>query len=101
MAWNEDEATWNNATGVTAWPGPGAAGSSLDNDGLPGSVGWDPNWLDLDVTDSVRGWSNGDANFGWRITPLAGNSNRKQFHSSEWNAEPSLRPKLTIELQLR
>jgi hypothetical protein len=79
----------------------GAAGAGADyattNDALV-SVGFNPGWVAFDVTPRVQKWSSGTAiNYGWRLTQTAGgNINAKQFNSSEYSANTTLRPKLTV-----
>ncbi len=90
-------------TGCRGYPGVAwtAAGASADTatewDG-EGAVGWDPRWLHIDVTDAVEDMSVGRrANLGWRLVPVAGNTNSKRFQSSEALDAPGRRPRIIIE----
>jgi hypothetical protein len=96
--WTEDKATWQHRVNGARWAIAGAGSATLDYrstaDG-EGSVGWEPGWLEIDVSSGVRQMAQGQANFGWRLVPISGNNNFKTFHTRELST-PSLRPKLTI-----
>lgn len=99
--WKETEVTWNRSAIGIPWSSGG--GSALGSDiaatfdGV-GSVGWEPQWLSIDVTPGVQAASSGAApNFGWKIVPVSGNNNIKKYYSREYAADPSLRPTLTIK----
>ncbi len=99
--WKETEVTWNSSAAGIPWSSGGGAGLGSDIattfDGV-GSVGWEPQWLNIDVTAGVMGVSTGSVpNYGWKIVPVSGNSNIKKFFSREYTADPSLRPTLTIK----
>jgi hypothetical protein len=97
--WREMEASWDNANTTTHWSVNGAFGSDTDAvaeaDGQ-GFVGWDPGWLEIDVTSGVQAMSNGARNYGWHIMGIGGNTNAIRFLSREYATDPTLRPKLTI-----
>ncbi|MAT93596.1 MAG: hypothetical protein CME59_13445 [Halioglobus sp.] len=99
--WAEDQATWFEAAAGTPWHAAGAAGIGSDyaEDGSPAApTGWEPEWVVLDVTDSVRAMSLGErSNYGWQ---LLGNgiNYHKFFHASEYAADPTRRPKLILEI---
>jgi len=101
--WRETEATWNERLTGIPWAQGGAAAIGSDiiiSVDKETAVGWDPQWLGLDVTNSVRAMSAGTArNYGWQLYAVSGNSNAKKFHSSEY-IDLSLRPKLTIEYRI-
>jgi hypothetical protein len=98
--WVEAEATWNNARTGIPWSTPGAGGIGTDYVGAADatlSVGYNPGWVNFDVTTRVRQWSDGiGTNYGWRMLQTTGGTSTKQFHSSEYATDLSLRPKLTI-----
>lgn len=99
--WVESKATWINAADGIPWHAPGAAGIGSDYaaEGSPeAQTGWNPDWVVLDVTDSVQSMSLGEQpNYGWQ---LRGNgiNYHKIFRASEYLADPTLRPKLIIEI---
>ncbi|MBI2232593.1 MAG: DNRLRE domain-containing protein [Candidatus Aenigmarchaeota archaeon] len=94
-AWKENEATWNNANSLTKWSTPGADGTSdiLVSENSNGRIGWNPDWINFDVTKNVQDFSS-TANNGWNIISLSDQNTRK-FFSKEYS-DPALRPKLTI-----
>ncbi|ABA58400.1 hypothetical protein Noc_1938 [Nitrosococcus oceani ATCC 19707] len=59
-------------------------------------VGWDPQWLEIDIAAGIQATSNGQANHGWRLVSVSGNSNLQRFRSNDYTADPTLMPKLTI-----
>ena len=99
--WGESQATWFNSQTGTPWSAAGAAGAGTDYDAtidvqVAGS--FNPGWMGFDVTSRMRQWSNGaGVNYGWRLSetnPSVGNN--IVFNSSEYAADTTLRPKLTI-----
>ena len=99
--WSEATATWNQRLPNIAWAVSGATGVGTDlaaEYDARASVGWNPGWLEFDVTHAVQKISNGQVNYGWKMVWVGGNSNIKKFASSE-NATLSLRPKLTVVFQ--
>jgi hypothetical protein len=101
MNWVENKATWINAADGIPWHTPGAAGSGSDYaaKGSPDThAGWDPDWVVLDVTDSVQSMSLGaKSNYGWQLLGT-GPKYSKTFHAREYSADPTLRPKLTLQI---
>ncbi|MCB1845175.1 MAG: DNRLRE domain-containing protein, partial [Halioglobus sp.] len=99
--WVENEATWVRAATGIAWNSPGAAGNGSDYaaNGSPGvQAGWNPEWVVLDVTDSVLAMSQGEQeNYGWQLLGNGVNYH-KTFRASEYSADPTLRPKLILEI---
>jgi hypothetical protein len=98
--WTQTEATWNDARAGQPWGAPGANSVGVDYVATADAqfaVGWDPAWVEFDVTAAVQAMANGGQNFGWRLLPVAGaTSGLKRFHTRESTANPSLRPKLEI-----
>ncbi len=99
--WVENQATWIEAAQGIPWNKPGAAGSGSDYaaKGSPEAhTGWDPDWVVLDVTDSVQSMSLGaKSNFGWQLLGT-GVAYQKIFVASEISADPTLRPKLILQI---
>ena len=98
--WVEAQATWQLSRTGTPWSVGGAAGAGTDYNATADaqvSFGFSPGWLAIDVTSRVQQWSNGaGANYGWRIAQISRGNNAKQFNSSEYAADTTLRPKLTV-----
>jgi hypothetical protein len=98
--WLEGQATWNESQTGTAWSASGAAGAGTDYDVAADALvagDWNPGWVTFDVTPRVQHWSNAlVANYGWRLAQAGTNGNFKEFFSSEYSSNPTLRPKLTI-----
>lgn len=99
--WVENEATWIEAASGIPWNTSGAAGAGTDydaNGSPPRYTGWEPGWVVLDVTDSVQAMSQGQANNnGWQMLGTGPNYT-KAFRASEYGADPTLRPKLIIQI---
>jgi Bacterial Ig domain len=99
--WVENKATWINAADGIPWNAPGAAGVGSDyaaNSSPAALTGWNPDWVVLDVTDSVQAMSLGtQSNFGWQLLGNGVNYH-KIFRASEYTADPKLRPKLILQI---
>lgn len=99
--WVENKATWINAADGIPWSAQGAAGIGTDyaaNGSPQTQTGWNPEWVVLDVTDSVQSMSQGElSNFGWQLLGTGPNY-QKVFRASEYAADPTLRPKLILEI---
>jgi hypothetical protein len=97
--WVEAEATWNSARAGVLWAVPGADGAGTDYDAVADATaagGFNPGWVSFDVTTRLRSWSTASTpNHGWRLRSLTG-GNSKQFVASEYTADPTLRPTLTV-----
>ena len=97
--WVESESTWQvRSTGVS-WNAAGATGAGTDLSSTfdaEAAAVWDPGWVAFDVTAGVRAIGTGRSNYGWLLEPVSGNSNVKQFYSSEYATDTTLRPKLVI-----
>ncbi len=100
IGWVENEATWIEAADGIPWHEPGAAGIDSDyaaNGSLEAHTGWDPEWVVLNVIDSVQSMSLGEqSNNGWQLIGTGVNYH-KIFHASEYSADPTLRPKLILQ----
>jgi hypothetical protein len=100
--WTESGATWNQREAGVGWSAPG--GKVADGDyaavaEATATVGYDAGWLNFDVTAHVQSLSHSvvTVNHGWRLHPVAGSTSAlKRFYSSEYAADPQLRPKLVI-----
>ena len=98
--WSETNATWKQRDTGLPWNADGAQGNGTDFMSTADSqiaVGFNPGWMQFDVTAALRQMSSGQPNYGWRLRGLSGNaSNIKNFYSREATADPTLRPKLTV-----
>lgn len=99
--WVENKATWIRAADGIPWNAPGAAGIGTDYaaNGSPAALtGWNPEWVVLDVTDSVQSMSLGQqSNFGWQLLGNGVNYH-KFFRASEYAADRTQRPKLILQI---
>jgi hypothetical protein len=102
--WSEDSATWQQSRPGQPWAVAGAGGSGTDYAPLADAqftVGWDPAWLNFDVTSAIQQMSAGEPNRGWKLVPVSGYlSGLKRFHTKEVVTTPDLRPKLTISYSI-
>jgi hypothetical protein len=102
--WTEAEATWNVSKAGTAWSVPGARGAGADYVASADAVAnapYNAGWVTFDVTDRVQQWGDGiGVNNGWRLASGGSNPGNKTFNASEYTADPTLRPKLTIVYSL-
>jgi len=100
QSWDENTATFNARSSGLPWTVPGARGSGTDflaAHDAEKTLGWDPGWLDLDVTTAVQAFGSGASlNHGWKLVMASGNGNIKGFASSEYTVDPALRPRLLI-----
>ncbi len=102
--WSEVSATWVERLPGQAWTVPGGNGTGTDIAASPdatASVGWDPAWVNFDVTAAVNEMSEAaQLNRGWRLLGVGGNlSNDKMIYSSEFTGAQSLRPKLVVQYE--
>ena len=99
-SWIDVESTWNFFSTGNAWSAAGM-GAGVDYASAAdaiSTVGYLPSntWANFDVTGLVREWVNqGLANNG--IVILSGNGPRVGLASSEYTADPALRPKLSVD----
>jgi hypothetical protein len=97
--WDEASATWNSSRIGVGWAVAGANGAGTDyavNHDAQYSVSWDPQWMSFDVTARVAQYAAGAANLGWQLRGVSGYDSLRRFKSSQYAADPSLRPRLTI-----
>jgi hypothetical protein len=99
--WSESTATWNQRLPGQPWSTAGANGAGSDymaTADATAATSWAPEWIEFDLTASVAGMSSDTAraNYGWRLRSVSGNANLKRIYSSEFSADPALRPKLVI-----
>ena len=98
-SWVESEVTWGQARVGVPWAAGGATGIGSDlatTTDAASSAAFEPGWVEFDVTSAVGAIAAGRANHGWLLEGVDGNSNSKEFRSSEYGADPSLRPRLVI-----
>ncbi len=96
-SWEETESSWNGAKTGDAWNSPGCSGAGTDRSTDPVATpqrGWDPGWMDVDVTGCVQAFSSGTANNGWLLVDPYGNY--RSWASRDYTADTSLRPKLVV-----
>jgi len=56
-------------------------------------------WYVIDITDSYNSWKNDDyENYGIQLRPTSNNDDMNAFYSSDYMDDPSLRPKLVLEV---
>ena len=97
--WSESQATWTISQTGVPWTVGGAAGAGTDYSTTTDALvtpSWNPGWVSFDMTPRVQQWASSGANYGWRMAQSTGGINSKQFTSSEYTADTTLRPKLTI-----
>jgi hypothetical protein len=99
--WSETSATWAQRLPGVAWKTAGANGAGFDYTAVADaslSVGYDPGWLDFNVTNAVNAMKSQQpsANFGWRLKATSGVGSLKRFYTSDFAASPALRPKLVV-----
>ena len=87
-------------------------GTCSDHDRLwwadrPSATQWIPNalppchsyqWYGIDITDLYNKWQDGTyQNFGLQLRPTANDNRWSEFYSSNYLADPSLRPRLVVQ----
>jgi hypothetical protein len=113
-AWNEKTVSWNQPAAGKTWQGGKTfvlekdAGVASPHVVVKPDMGSDtadpPIEYTLDVTDIVKGWLSGEANYGVAIAPVIdrqideGQHTRFQVYASEWR-ELKQTPKLTVEVK--
>jgi hypothetical protein len=101
--WSEKEVVWADASRKDKWAEPGCGAIGKDRSREPvasGEVDYAAGqWLELDVTASLRRWSARQlANHGWLLIDAhpKDSQNYREWCSREYAADPALRPKLEI-----
>ena len=100
--WSEIGANWTQTGTGPAWSVAGGNGVGSDyraTADATASTGFDPAWINFDVTSSVMQFqaAPATANFGWRLKGASGYTTAlKRFYSCDFAATPTLRPKLVI-----
>src|SRR4030095_9957548 len=97
--WVESQSTWTVSQTGAAWSVGGAAGAGTDYSAAADALvtpNSNPGWVAFDVTPRVKQWASGGTNNGWRMARATGGTANKQFNSSEFNPDTTLRPKLTV-----
>ena len=97
--WSESQATWTISQTGVPWTVGGAAGAGTDYSTTTDALvtpSWNPGWVSFDMTPRVQQWASSGANYGWRMAQSTGGINSKQFTSSEYTTDTTLRPKLTV-----
>ena len=99
--WSEATASWNQRSTGLVWSSAGANGAGSDYATVPDAsaeTGWDPEWIEFDLTTALAGMSNATAraNYGWRLLATKSASSLKRLYASDFEADPRLRPKLSI-----
>lgn len=97
--WSESEATWNRASASASWSSPGANAAGSDYRATPEaqvSAPWSAGWIEFDIGAAIAAPDFASANYGWKLIAGAGNSNRKEFRSSNHAVDPATRPTLEI-----
>lgn len=100
--WSEMSATWNQRMAGVPWAVAGANGAGTDYAVLPdatASTDFSSGWVEFNLTAGVQRMSDSSPliNHGWRLRGISGyTSGLKRFYTSDFAADPSLRPKLVV-----
>jgi hypothetical protein len=98
--WDQTQATWQMSMNGVPWSVAGANGIGSDYASAVDaqfSAGWDPGWMSFDVTGRVKQYATGAPNYGWRLLGISGYNDLRSFHSSEYEVDPSSKPRLTVQ----
>jgi hypothetical protein len=99
--WVEHKCTWNSRNGSIDWDTPGGDFDPAAIDEVT-VTGGQYGWVSWDVTDTVMAWCEGSLdNHGFMVRESpddGGDQGRKLFFSGDYDADPTLRPVLHVEL---
>lgn len=103
--WLEMSSTWSQRLPGVAWGAPGARLAGFDHSDTADAiadVGFDPGWLEFDVTQPLTRYSTSlSQNNGWILLGINGYlSGLKRFYSRE-SVTQTLRPKLEVSYTAR
>jgi hypothetical protein len=87
--WAENEVTWVNRLADVPWNTAGGDFTTHLGSFLVEDLGWHT----VDITSLVNAWLGGTPNYGILLKQDAGDT---RYWSSEYNDDPSLRPKLVV-----
>ncbi len=88
-SWDEDTVSWNN--GRPSFTSDGRSTQSVGS----GDFGW----VEWDVADMINYWLAGTYdNYGFMLTMEYYFRNSKEFYSSDYTDDPSLRPQLILDI---
>jgi hypothetical protein len=96
--WTETDATWNTYDGSNSWTNAGGDYNTTVESTTTVVAGVN-SWYSWDITNLTKAWKNGTyQNYGmiFIAQALAGLQN---FYSSDYTTDPSLRPKLVLEIK--
>ncbi len=97
--WNETEAGWNNRTSSDLWNYGFSPGGRYDESEITSVLLNQTGWYNFTILTVARGWLNTSYN-NYGIILIASNANngdQKEFYSSDYVTDSSLRPKLYID----
>ena len=101
--WDEEYATWTQATGDSAWHQPGGNASPTDRESLvaaTNTISALSMWYSFEITTMANAWAtNPSSNHGVILVPVAGPFGFYRFYSSE-SPFTGWRPRLTIQYRL-
>ena len=101
--WDPALVSWNRASASDNWGLPGANDTESDRDGLPlaqGTLSEVNVWVELAVTELVRGWvAHPAGNYGVLLRGNCGSAVEYRLTSSDY-ANENLRPQLVIRYRM-